>query len=158
MKENQYNKPHSSSYSNPRVERDYGDSPSNYEIVKKEQEYRHRLQEKYLKINTASFRIGQLFGLIYNLALVYILYVLIRGGDKDLALKIFTLNAALIAFAVGLSTFEKRIFARNFSQKKSGKKFKGRNESRSDKSENRNRDDREKRRDDRDDKRRPRSI
>ncbi len=42
--------------------------------------------------------IGQIFGLIYNLTLLYLVYDLAKSGSEKLALGIFALNAGLIIF------------------------------------------------------------
>lgn len=44
--------------------------------------------------------IGQIFGLIYNLALLYLVYDLVKSGSEKLALGIFALNVGLVIFAV----------------------------------------------------------
>jgi len=95
------------------------------ELTKREQEHRHQWQDKFLKLNNTTFRAGQLFGLIYNLALLYLVYDLIQNGEKDLALKIFTLNIAIIAFALLVTTVERKILSRkprrrNFNNRNEG--------------------------------------
>ncbi|MBU6140031.1 MAG: hypothetical protein KGP29_00535 [Proteobacteria bacterium] len=42
--------------------------------------------------------IGQIFGLIYNLVLLYLVYDLAKSGSEKLALGIFAINAAFIFF------------------------------------------------------------
>ncbi len=107
MKENKY----SNSPTNFNIERN--ETSSNFsELLKKEQEHRHQWQDKYLKANTLSFRSGQIFGLIYNLALLYLVYDLIQSGEKSLAVKIFALNCALIAFALIVTSIERRTLSK----------------------------------------------
>src|SRR4051812_12223109 len=98
MRENRNSRPHNNSgdYS----ERNEESSALLEQLVEKEQIHRHRWQDKYLKTSTLSFRLGQFFGVIYNLALLVLVYDLIQEGEKDLALKIFFGNIALIAFAL----------------------------------------------------------
>lgn len=81
-------------------ERSESSNPNLTELAKKEQEYRHQLQTRHLKLQNLSFCLGQVFGLIYNLALLYLVYVLVREGEKMIAMKIFVLNIAIIAMAL----------------------------------------------------------
>lgn len=92
------------------------------EITMKDQEQRHRTNQKrsprdysdrprnsrqnsrgpgrsHTPRKNSSKLIGQIFGLIYNLALLYLVYDLAQAGSDKLALGIFALNAALIIFA-----------------------------------------------------------
>lgn len=50
-------------------------------LVKKEQEHRHKLQEKYL----LHFRCGQLFGSLFLLYVIFMIFDLARHGDFALA-------------------------------------------------------------------------
>ncbi len=87
-------------------------SPQLSDLTKKEQEHRHQWQDKYLRSNAISLRIGQVFGLLYNLALLAVVYDLIKDGEKDLALKIFFGNLAIIAFALLVTSLERKISSR----------------------------------------------
>jgi uncharacterized membrane protein len=118
MRENR-NKSYNNSYS----DRNQENSPTLSEMVKKEQEYRHQWQDKYLKVNSLTFRLGQLFGLIYNLAVLYLIYSLIKEGEKDLALKIFVLNLVIIAFALLVTTIERKILWRKPARRGKEKRF-----------------------------------
>ena len=82
------------------------------EMAEKEQEHRHEWQERYLSSYNLTFRFGQLVGLIYNLGLLCIIYKLINSGDKELALQLFAINAAIMAFAILATTIERKIFSR----------------------------------------------
>lgn len=82
------------------------------EMAEKEQRQRHNWQSKYLTSHTLTTRIGQACGLIYNIALLGIIYNLIGSGEKELALKLFITNTVLIAFVVIVTTFERRVFSR----------------------------------------------
>jgi uncharacterized membrane protein len=82
------------------------------DMAKKEQEQRHEWQSNYLKSHNFSTRIGQLFGLIYNIGLLFVIYDLINNGEKELAIKLFAINAALIAFVILFTTFERKVFSR----------------------------------------------
>lgn len=87
------------------------------EMAKKEQEYRHTWQTNYSSTYNLSYRIGQIAGLIYNVILLLIVYNLISSGEKELAIKIFTINASLMAFAVIITVFERRVFAKRHSNR-----------------------------------------
>jgi len=50
-----------------------------------------------------SKRFGQIFGLIYNIALIYFVADLAKSGNEELALKIFAINAAVIVIAALLN-------------------------------------------------------
>lgn len=82
------------------------------EMAQKEQKHRHNWQEQYLKSHNLSSRMGQVFGLVYNLALLGLVYNLINSGEKDLAIKIFTINAVIIFLIALMTTFERRVFSR----------------------------------------------
>jgi uncharacterized membrane protein len=82
------------------------------EMAKKEQEHRHSWQDKYIKSHNFSYRTGQFFGLIYNLALLGLIFTLINNGDKELAVKLLTINAVLIFLALIVTTTERKLVAR----------------------------------------------
>jgi len=84
-------------------------SSSMSELVKKEQDYRHKWQNKFLKSHFINFRIGQIFGFIYNAALLYLVYDLVKSGEKKLAAIIFVTNAAIIAFGLLVTSVERKI-------------------------------------------------
>lgn len=81
----------------------------------KDQEHRHTHQESspnsrdsrhprnsfksHPPKRSSSKLIGQVFGLIYNLALLYLIYDLAQSGSEKLALGLFAINAGLILFA-----------------------------------------------------------
>jgi uncharacterized membrane protein len=112
---------------NSYLERENEGSLANHDLIKKEQEYRHKWQDKFIKSNILTFRLGQLFGLAYNLALLYLVYILIQDGEKSLALKIFISNLALIAFAVLVTGVERKVLSRKPTRKgRDGKNFKPR--------------------------------
>lgn len=58
------------------------------------------------------FATGQLFGLVYNLAVLYIVYDFAMRGHEDFAVKIFAINAGIMAFAIIISFFERLSSAR----------------------------------------------
>ena len=62
------------------------------DMAKKEQEHRHAWQDKYLRFHSFSYKTGLIFGFIYNVALLYLIYDLIKEGNQSLALKLFIIN------------------------------------------------------------------
>ena len=82
------------------------------EMAKKEQEHRHSWQDRYLKFHSFSYKIGLLFGFIYNVGLLFLIYNLIKQGDQSLALKLFVVNALLIVFAIIVTAIERKITTR----------------------------------------------
>lgn len=110
-----------------------GSVESLIDMAKKEQEHRHDWQSKYLKSHNISTRIGQVFGLVYNLGLLYVVYDLINTGEKELAIKLFTINAALMMFAILVTTFERKVFSRR-------PRVRGREENRTSRNPNQRRD------------------
>ncbi len=82
------------------------------ELTKREQDYRHSWQDKYLKLYNFNYKAGLLFGFIYNVALLAVIYILINDHKESLALKLFVVNAALIAFAIIVTAVERRITTR----------------------------------------------
>jgi hypothetical protein len=138
MTENR-NRPRNDFYS----ERNQESVPS--DLLRKEQDYRHQWQDKYLRSNTLSFRLGQIFGLIYNLALLYLVYDLIQDGEKNLALKIFLSNIAIIAFALLVTSVERKIISRKPPRRmRNDKRPTTRNPNQNRNRDNRDRDFREK--------------
>lgn len=83
-----------------------------FDMAKKEQEHRHSWQNKYLKSHNFSYRTGQVFGLVYNLALLALIYVLVGNGQQDLALKLFVANIALIVLILVVTSVERKVSAR----------------------------------------------
>lgn len=77
-------------------------------LTKKEQEHRHHLQNKQQKINSSSYLIGQVLGFAYNTALLIFVYYLVKNEHKELAVKIFLINALLIIIGLSLVTFGKK--------------------------------------------------
>lgn len=73
--------------------------------------YRHKPYEKP-KSGRFLFVFGQLFGLVYNLAVLYFVYFLVQNGNESLALKIFAINAGVMMSAIFLSMLERRLFPR----------------------------------------------
>ncbi|MCE3255106.1 MAG: putative rane protein [Rickettsiaceae bacterium] len=106
-----------SSLPSPRVLENYeniapGSTNKLIEIAKKEQEHRHSWQDKYLKFHNFSYRGGMIFSFIYNLALLALIFDLVKQGKTSLALKFFIINAALIAFAIVVTAVERKVTTR----------------------------------------------
>lgn len=97
---------------NRNTERNHETSQNPSELARKEQDHRHKWQDNYLKNNTFTFRSGQVFGFIYNMAVLALVYDLIQKEQQDLAIKIFFGNIALIIIALLITTVERRIAGR----------------------------------------------
>lgn len=89
-------------------------------MAEKEQTHRHAWQDKYLKAHNLTYRLGQIAGLSYNIGLLYLVYTLVQDGENTLALKLFLINAGLIAFAIIATAAERRIFSRRPQFRKRG--------------------------------------
>jgi uncharacterized membrane protein len=79
------------------------------ELTKKEQDHRHKLQENQQIANNISYFFGMIFGLVYNLALLYFIYDLVQRDLRSFALKLFIINAFLIITCFSLLTFSRKI-------------------------------------------------
>jgi hypothetical protein len=78
-------------------------SPREYSSERPRNDTRHHNSDSrssFTPRKNSSKLIGQIFGLIYNLALLYLVYDLAKSGSEKLAIWIFALNAGLIIFAV----------------------------------------------------------
>lgn len=82
------------------------------ELAKKEQDHRHSWQDKYLKFHNFSYKTGLVFGFVYNVALLFLIFNLVKQGDKSLALKLFVINTFLIIFAIIVTAVERKITTR----------------------------------------------
>ncbi len=79
------------------------------ELTQKEQDHRHKMQENQQKANNSSYFLGMIFGTIYNIGLLYLIYDLVNDGYRALALKLFIINAFLILSCFGLLTFSRKL-------------------------------------------------
>ncbi|MFT5703190.1 MAG: putative membrane protein [Rickettsiales bacterium] len=82
------------------------------DMTKKEQDHRHSWQDKFLRFHSFSYKTGLLFGFIYNAGLLFLVYNLINQGKEELALKLFAINALLIAFAIIATAIERKMTTR----------------------------------------------
>jgi len=82
------------------------------EMAKKEQDHRHSWQDRYLKLYNINYKIGLLFGFIYNVGLLFIIFNLVKQGNQPLALRLFVINALLITFAIIATNIERKIITR----------------------------------------------
>lgn len=62
------------------------------ELVKKEQEHRHKLQDKYLM----HFRCGQFFGALFLIAVIYLVFDLAKCGHAEIAYTMLGIFAVII--------------------------------------------------------------
>lgn len=143
MRDNRNNS-YNNSYSNNSSDNNRDDSTPS-DLISKEQDYRHQWQDKFLKTHNRTFRMGQVFGLIYNSAVLYLVYDLIQSGEKKLALQIFIANIALLAFALLVTAIERRVISRKPPRRGSrdNKRFnnnRNRNNNRHDQNKRRERD------------------
>ncbi len=72
------------------------------------------------KRSMSTFKLGQIFSITYNIALLSFVFYLVKNGKDDLAIKIFAINAALIAFGILITFIE-----RNFVKKNKGRNYQG---------------------------------
>ena len=82
------------------------------ELAKKEQEHRHSWQDRYLKFHSFSYKTGLVFSFLYSIAFLAMIFALIKSGEKSLALKLFVVYAALVVFAIVVTTVERKITTR----------------------------------------------
>lgn len=82
---------------------------NNSSLAKIEQQHRHNLE----KTAQITYRVGKICGLIYNLAFLYFIFSLIEKNKSDLALKIFIVNALLIAIFLISQSLKGRKFSKN---------------------------------------------
>jgi uncharacterized membrane protein len=82
------------------------------DMAKKEQEHRHSWQDRYLNSHNITYRSGQLFGAVYNLLLLYVIYDLSQTGNKLLAFNLFLINALLIGLAIVVTFTERKLTTR----------------------------------------------
>jgi uncharacterized membrane protein len=104
------------------------------DLIEKEQDYRHKWQDKFLKSHTANLRFGQSLGFLYNITLLYVVYSLISSGEKKLAVIIFALNAFIISFGLLVTTIERKVIHKKPMRKgrddRNYKNYKNRNHAR----------------------------
>lgn len=136
MRDNRKNN-NSRNYSSERGDEE---SSENFSLIKKEQEHRQKWQDNCLRAKNITFRFGQFCGLIYNIALLAVIYDLVQNQREDLALKIFALNVALIAFALLITLFERKVsFRKPFNRTSPDRKSRN-NRSRGNRDQSRDRD------------------
>lgn len=87
----------------------------------------HDQRRHHPRSNFNSFRLGQIFGIIYNLAVLFLVYKLVQSQERDLALKVFFGNAALIAFGFLITSFNRK---NNFNKPRRDRRFRNRDERR----------------------------
>jgi uncharacterized membrane protein len=82
------------------------------DMAQKEQDHRHSWQEKHLNVHARIYKWGQIFALLYNIALLALVGSLIKDGNQELAVKLFVINATLMVFALLVTFVERRIMNR----------------------------------------------
>ena len=83
------------------------------ELVKKEQEHRHKLQDKYL----AHFRYGQIFGSAFLIFVLYIIFDLAKYGYAKTAYGLAIIFGVLIIFILMQYKKDKLNAVRNANKK-----------------------------------------
>ena len=68
------------------------------------------------------FRSGQIFGIIYHICLIFLLYVLVDKGQSEMAFKVFVINTGIVLFAFVISTIERVNFNSNKGNNRRRKK------------------------------------
>lgn len=94
---------------------------------RQENSRRHHSDHRRNHSSDTTKRIGQFFGLIYNISLIYFVCDLAKNGDQTLALALFLTNALLVIFAI---IFVKR--SSKFKQERYSRNFRPRNKERAD--------------------------
>ena len=98
-----------------------GSVKSLLEMARREQSHRQAWQDQHLKIHARIYKWGQIFAFLYNVILLGLVGYLIDIGNQDLAVKLFTINACVISFAILVTFAERRIMnrrpPRNFPKK-----------------------------------------
>lgn len=97
------------------------------ELTKKEQDHRHKLQENQQVANNISYFFGMIFGLVYNLGLLYFIYDLVQKDMRSFALKLFIINAGLIIICFTLLTFSRKISFRKVNNKNYPRRYNNKN-------------------------------
>lgn len=100
-----------------------------------ENSHRHHSDYRRNHSPDTTKRIGQFFGLIYNISLIYFVCDLAKNGDQKIALILFLTNALLIIFAIMFvkrsSKFKQERYSRNFRPRNKEKGDKDRSNQRS---------------------------
>lgn len=78
------------------------------EMGKLEQRYRHRLQDKFATSYNLTYRLGQLFGLIYSLVTLMVIVHLALINRERLAMILLSVNLAIIALGIITSNNTRR--------------------------------------------------
>jgi uncharacterized membrane protein len=77
-------------------------------LTTKEQQYRHQQQTKQQKLNNLFYFFGLIFGFLYNVFLLYLIYELVQNGHNLLGLAIFFINAILILGSFAILSFSRK--------------------------------------------------
>ena len=89
-----------------------------YNQIRTHYEKQSKDAENQQKANNTSYFFGMLFGLFYNLTLLYFMYDLVEKGFRSFALKLFIINATIIIGSFGLLTFSRRFSSKKPNQNK----------------------------------------
>lgn len=101
-----------------RFEQNEQDNNSFADLVRIEQNNRHKIQQKELCSHNLNIRLGQVFALIYNLFIIFFVAKLIKNNQSDVAVKIFAINGVVLVIISFLVIIEKKLFYRTKNDKK----------------------------------------
>ncbi len=101
-----------------RFEQNEQDNNSFADLVRIEQNNRHKIQQKELCGHNFNIRLGQVFALIYNLFVIFFVAKLIKNNQSDVAVKIFAINGAVLVIISFLVVIEKKFLYKGKNDKK----------------------------------------
>jgi hypothetical protein len=71
--------------------------------------YHNRPYNENRQRRNSFFRAGQIFSFLYHLTSLGLMYLLVKEGEKELAVKILMVNAGLVVFALLLAAVERKL-------------------------------------------------
>ena len=77
-------------------------------LTTKEQHYRHQQQTKQQRLNNLFYFFGLIFGFIYNVSLLYLIYQLVQNSHYLLGFAIFAVNTILILGSFAILSFSRK--------------------------------------------------
>ncbi len=113
---------------NQKSERSFDNQASSRNDSSRNRGDRHNFRHDKPKSNMLNFYSGQVFGLIYNMSVLALVYSLIEKEEKTLALEIFGIHALIVIAALILGGFRRRFSSQRPHKKFSRDRRKGRGE------------------------------
>jgi hypothetical protein len=117
MKENKPRPSHSSSHNSSNYDRNSRDDSRRDNHRHSRRDHDGRGYDSRPKSSRFSFFLGQFFGLVYNLAVLYVVYDLVQQDRQELALNVFAINAGVMIFAILISFVERKFFRKNHDRR-----------------------------------------